>query len=89
MPLLVAGGMLLGTALVLDAVFRGRLAAQGHWLPLIKGGAFNYAEYHRLRAEKGWAAWPVYLMWALYVCGIGLLIAGWFVQSGTQPVSTK
>jgi hypothetical protein len=85
MPLLIAGGVLLGAAIALDLMFRMRMAELGKWTPLLKGGAFDYSEYHRLRNDQGWAAWPVYLMWALYVCGLGLLIAGFFVHFGTHP----
>jgi hypothetical protein len=85
MGLIVAGGSLLGAATILDLFFRARLARSGKWTPLFQGGIFNYAEYHRARVARGWAAWPVYLMWAFYVCGIGLLIAGFFVYFGTEP----
>ena len=83
MGLLIAGGALLGMGIALDLVFRLRLARLGDWAALFKGGSFDYAEYHRLRVGRGWDAWPVYLMWALYICGIGLLFAGACVHFGT------
>jgi len=85
MGLLIAGGVLLGTAVALDLMFRMRMAELGQWSALFKGGAFNYAEYHRVRVEQGWASWPVHLMWVLYICGLALLIAGFFAYFGTQP----
>jgi hypothetical protein len=85
MALLVMGGAVLAAAIILDFFFRERMAQKGQWAPLFQGGIFNYAEYHRIRVAHGWAAWPVYVMWALYVCGIGLLIAGFSVHFGTQP----
>jgi hypothetical protein len=85
MRLLIASSVLLGAAIALDLMFRMRMAHLGKWSPLFKGGAFNYSEYHRLRGDQGWVAWPVYLMWTLYVCGIGVLIAGFFAYFGTQP----
>ncbi len=85
MALLVLGGALLLGAVIMDFFFRARMAGKGQWTPLFQGGLFNYAEYHRVRNAQGWAAWPVYLMWALYICGIGLLITGFFVHFGTQP----
>jgi hypothetical protein len=85
MALLVMGGALLVGAIILDFFFRARMAGKGQWTPLFQGGMFNYVEYHRLRIAQGWAAWPVYIMWVLYICGIGGLIAGFFVHFGTQP----
>lgn len=89
MALLIASGALLSMAIALDLMFRLRIVRLGHWTALFKGGSFNYAEYHRVRVEHGWAAWPVWAMWALYVCGIGLLIAGFFLYFGTQPQGIK
>jgi len=45
--------------------------------------AFNLSatiskDYLRNRTEYGWPAWPVYLMWALLVCGIIVLMIGVF-----------
>ena len=85
MALLIIGGVLIGMATVFDTVFRLRMTRLGHRTAFLLGGALNYAEYHRVRVKEGWPAWPVYLMWALYICGIGLLIAGFFVYFGTQP----
>jgi len=85
--LMISGIFLVGAAAVLDTIFRMRMARAGQPGALVKGGAFNYAEYHKIRSEHGWPGWPVYLMWALIICGIGLLIAGFFIHFGTQPNS--
>jgi hypothetical protein len=74
----------MGAAAVLDTIFRMRMARAGQPSALVKGGAFNYAEYHKIRSEHGWAGWPVYLMWVLIICGIALLIAGFFIQFGAH-----
>jgi hypothetical protein len=87
--LLIAGGVLLGVAAALDLMFRMRMAQLGRWSALFQGGAFNYAGYHRLCVERGWARWRVYLMWTLYICGLGLLTVGFFAHFGTQPHSTS
>ena len=85
MALLIAGGILLGSGIALDLVFRLQMARFGQWAPLFKGGSFNYAEYHRFRIAHGEPAWPVYLMWVFYICGLGLLVGGFFVYFGTHP----
>lgn len=86
MILLVLGAVLIGVAAILDSFFRIRMQRIGDKSALLKGGAFDYSRYHRVRKEKGWAAWPVYAMWAAIVCGIALLIAGFFSYSGTNPL---
>jgi hypothetical protein len=82
----VLGGVLIGVASLLDWTFRERMAGIGYHNALLQGAAFNYAEYHKVRERHGWTAWPVYVMWALMICGIALLIAGCFSHFGTQPV---
>lgn len=39
----------------------------------------------KIRAEHGWAAWPVYLMWVALACGIATSIVGFFLYFGTSP----
>jgi ABC-type uncharacterized transport system permease subunit len=85
MVFLVLAGVLIVTASALDWTFRERMASIGYRKAFLLGGALDYAEYHKSRQRHGWPAWPVYVMWALYICGIGLLIAGFFVHFGTQP----
>jgi hypothetical protein len=85
MLLLVFGGLLIGTAAILDFIFRLRMTRVGHHTALLQGGAFNYAEYHKARNMYDWSAWPVYLMWVLFIGGIALLIGGFFVRFGTHP----
>jgi hypothetical protein len=82
MTLLILGGLLIAAANILDAIFRERMTRAGDGAALWLGGAFNYAEYHRIRTKYGWAAWPVYMMWAMMICGIGLLMAGCFLYFG-------
>ena len=85
MAMLVSGFFLIAAAMVLDFIFRLRMTRIGHKWALLKGGTFDYTEYHKVRREHGWAAWPVYLMWAMVTCGIALLIAGFFTHFGTHP----
>jgi hypothetical protein len=85
MILLVLGGLSLGAATIIDTIFRFRMARKGHRIALLKAGNFDYREYHKVRAKYGWQAWPVYLMWALYVLGIAFLIAGSFMHFVTHP----
>jgi hypothetical protein len=85
MTLLIVGGVLLVAALTLDFAFRMRMVQLGQWSALLQGGAFNYAEYHRRCVDQGWARWPVYLMWVLYICGLALLVAGSFAYFGPRP----
>ena len=89
MALLIAGGVLLGFATALDLMFRMRVARLGDRAVFLKGGLFNYSEYHRVRVENGWDAWPVWAMWTLYLFGIGLLVGGFFVYFDTRPQVVK
>jgi len=83
--ILIAGGLLICVAAALDAGFRIRMSRIGYKWALLQGGAFDYSQYHKVRKDHGWAAWPVYVMWASVICGITLLIAGFFVYFGTTP----
>jgi hypothetical protein len=83
--MLVVGVLSMGAAAGLDLVFRLRMTQSGRKWALLQGDAFNYSEYHRVRKERGWPAWPVYLMWSAMICGIILLIAGSFTYFGTSP----
>jgi hypothetical protein len=85
MAMLVSGFLLIAAGMVLDFIFRFRMTRIGHKWALLKGRAFDYTEYHKVRREHGWAAWPVYLMWAMLIFGIALLIAGFFTHFGTHP----
>jgi uncharacterized membrane protein len=86
MIMLVVGVLLIGVAAVLDSCFRFRMGRIGEKWALLQGGTFNYSRYHKARKEYGWAAWPVYLMWASVVCGIALLVAGFFSYFGRSPL---
>jgi hypothetical protein len=82
--LLISGAVLLGIGGILDSLFRSRMMRLGHKWALLQGGAFNYKEYHQARKRQGWAAWPVYVMWSAFLCGIALLIAGFFTYFGVR-----
>jgi imidazolonepropionase-like amidohydrolase len=85
MIFLLSGGLLLGAGMILDAVFRRRLARIGYTNLSGLGGAFDYRLYQKQRAAHGWPAWPVYLMGVFYVLGIGFLLAGFAFYSGKRP----
>jgi len=87
--LLTLGGLSLGAATIMDTIFRFRMAGKGHRIGLMKGGNFDYSEYHKVRTKYGWPAWPVYVMWALYVFGIAFLIAGFSMHFGTHPIRSN
>ena len=89
MVMLISGVLLLAVGGVLDSVFRFRMFRIGQKWALLQGGAFDYSRYHKVREEHGWAAWPVYLMWVAWTCGIALLIAGFFAYFGTSPTHTQ
>jgi hypothetical protein len=82
---LILGLVILGFASLLDFGFRERMMQLGHKWALSQGGAFNYSRYHEVRKRHGWAAWPVCVMWALYVVGLALLIGGFFSYFGIAP----
>jgi hypothetical protein len=86
MMMLVIGALLLGVAALLDSFFRIRMQRIGEKWALLQGGAFDYSRYHNIRREHGWSAWPVYVMWAAAVCGIALLIVGFFFYFGISPL---
>jgi len=86
MMMLVLGAALIGVAAVLDSFFRFRMEHIGEKWALPRGGAFDYSRYHKVRKEQGWAAWPVYSMWVAVVCGIALLVTGFFTYFGKSPL---
>ncbi len=75
----------MGVAAILDSFLRERMTRIGYRWALLEGGAFDYSEYHRERKQRGWSAWPVYLMWVATISGIALVIAGFFAVFGTGP----
>jgi hypothetical protein len=82
MVLMVLGVALLVIATVRDLFFRIRLYRIGNKRALAESGTFDFRQYHQVRAEHGWAAWPVYLRWAMYIAGIGFLLAGAAIHFG-------
>ena len=85
MSKLVLGGISIVAAMALDSFFKFRMVKLGHKWVVLKGGTFDYKEYHKERLDHWWAAWPIYLMWALMICGLALLIGGFFIHLGTEP----
>ena len=81
--LLISGFVLIGIAAVLDSFLRERMTRIGSKWALLQGGAFNYATYHQERKQRGWSAWPVYLMWTAVISGIVLVVIGFFTLFGT------
>src|SRR5215470_18049521 len=53
---------LVGFALI-DTMIRARMARLGYKWVFLLGAFFDYREYTKVRAEHGWSAWPVRLMW--------------------------
>jgi hypothetical protein len=43
-----------------------------------QGGTLDYGSYLRLRREKGWSPWPVYLIIPFLLVGVVCLILGLF-----------
>jgi len=85
MLMLVSGIAFIALGSGMDTIFRLRMGRLGHNWVFLRGGTFSYKEYHQVRSANGWPAWPVYVMWALYISGIALLIAGFFIAFGTHP----
>jgi len=85
MAMLVIGALLIGVGAILDSFFRLRMERIGNKWALRQGGAFDYSRYHKIRKEHGCSAWPVYVMWAIVVCGVALLIVGFFSYFGASP----
>jgi len=89
MLMMVLGIAFLALGSGMDTIFRLRMGRLGHKWVFLRGGTFNYREYHQVRSANGWPAWPVYVMWAAYVCGLALLIAGFSIEFGTHPRGRK
>jgi hypothetical protein len=76
MRMILIGAILLGCFLVLDTFIRLKLKSAGRKMVFLRGGTLDYGEYLRARVEHGWPAWPVYLMWFVFVFGLVLIAAG-------------
>jgi len=85
MQVIILGFTLIGLGSIMDFEFRLRLKRLGHKWVFLRRGSFDYSEYHRVRAANSWPAWPVYVMWAAYGCGLVCLIGGFFIEFGTHP----
>ena len=72
-------GLLCGFV-ALDAFVRLRMKRLGRKWVFLRGGTFDYGEYLKVRAEHGWSAWPIYILWAALVTGLALFLAGSLLQ---------
>jgi hypothetical protein len=89
MIILASGLALFGIAAILDSFLRLRMKRAGYKWALLEGGAFDYSKYHQERKQRGWSVWPVILMWGSVICGLSLVIAGFFILFGTSPTRPK
>ena len=87
-PLLILGFLLLGLSGWQSFVIYRRLAGIGYrwqkyrevW-PLIGTMPLVYLHLNA-RKQKGWRAWPAYLVWIFAVTGIAALVTGLFRLRG-------
>ena len=63
-------------SMVFDTVVRLRLRDAGARGVFWQGGSLDYGSYLRLRREKRWSPWPVYLIAPFLLFGIGCIIFG-------------
>jgi hypothetical protein len=82
---LALGSLCICAGTVADFAIRLRMRSIGRKWVFLRGGTFNYAEYHAVREKHGWPAWPVYFMWMMWIAGIALIIAGCFLNSLARP----
>ena len=79
--LLVALGLALaGVSMVFDCVVRLRLRDAGVRGVFWQGGTLDYGIYLRLRKEKRWSPWPVYLIVPFLLFGVGFIVFGLFMM---------
>jgi hypothetical protein len=62
----------------LDFVIRLRMKRIGKKWAFLLGALFDYGDYLKVRAQYGWAAWPVYLLWSCFIIGVILVVIGTF-----------
>jgi hypothetical protein len=67
MIMVVSGCLSIGGVAILDSFFRLRMALIGYKSATLQRGAFDYRKYRREAKQRGWAVWPVYLMWVAVV----------------------
>lgn len=75
---LAAGLACIGVFAVLDTLVRLRLKDAGEGDAFFRGGALDYSKYLRLRRQRQWSVWPVYLIPIFLLAGIGLVAAALF-----------
>jgi hypothetical protein len=64
---------------VLEILVRRRLRKVGEQSHPFQGGLFAHAKYLRLRRQYHWSGLPVYVIWLVWLAGIGLIFAN-FLQ---------
>jgi len=81
-PLVIVGFIFIGTFAVLLAHIQLKMVRAGNKLPygryLTKRGWGASFEYLKIRGERGWSAWPAYLMWPAAIIGVVCLVIGLF-----------
>jgi len=77
-PLLVFGLFLLGTSAVFSFRIYSAVERNGRAPNLLtRSAAFDLPfDYLKLRIQKHWSPWPVYLYWLCLLGGVFALIAG-------------
>jgi hypothetical protein len=78
MSLFNLGIAILCVFVLLDLMVRVRMRRIGHKWIFLRGALFDYGEYLKVRSKYGWAAWPVYLLWATFAVGVALAVVGVF-----------
>jgi len=76
--LIALGVASVGVCAVLDTLVRLRLRDAGARAVFWQGGTLDYGSYLRLRRQKGWSPWPVYLIIPFLLVGVVCLILGLF-----------
>lgn len=71
-----------GVSMVFDSVVRLRLRLRDAGVRRVfwQGGTLDYGIYLRLRKEKRWSPWPVYLIVPFLLLGVGFIIFGLFMM---------
>jgi hypothetical protein len=63
---------------ILDTLVRLRLRDAGARAVFCQGGTLDYGSYLRMRRQKGWSPWLVYLIIPFLLVGVVCLILGVF-----------
>lgn len=82
--LFVSGILILCVFATIDFFVRIRMKRAGYKWAFLRGGTLNYNDYLQMTRKYGWSAWPVYLMWGMFVIGIALVIVA-VARYGFRP----